>query len=86
YLSQQPDMMCFSKALTGGTIPMAVTSFSEEVFQGFYDDDVNKALFHGHTFTANPTGCSAALATINLLLTDEMQRHIKRVHQSHLKF
>ncbi|MDY3319551.1 adenosylmethionine--8-amino-7-oxononanoate transaminase [Riemerella anatipestifer] len=86
YLSQQPDMMCLSKALTGGTIPMAVTSFSEEVFLGFYDDDVNKALFHGHTFTANPTGCAAALATINLLLTDEMQGHIKRVHQSHLKF
>jgi adenosylmethionine-8-amino-7-oxononanoate aminotransferase len=59
--------MCLSKALTGGTIPMAITTFSQEIFEGFYDDDTNKALFHGHTFTANPTGCAAALASISLL-------------------
>ncbi len=65
-------MMCLSKALTGGTIPMAITTFTQELFDGFYDDDVNKALFHGHTFTANPTGCAAALASMELLTTDGM--------------
>lgn len=86
YLVNKPDIMCLSKALTGGTIPMAITTFNQEVFDGFYDDDVNKALFHGHTFTANPTGCAAALASIDLLQTDEMQCNIERVHQSHLQF
>lgn len=86
YLQNKPDMMCLSKALTGGTIPMAITTFTQEIFDGFYDDDVNKALFHGHTFTANPTGCAAALASIDLLQTNEMQDNIQRVNQSHLAF
>ncbi len=86
YLKNKPDMMCLSKALTGGTIPMAITTFTQEIFDGFYDNDTNKALFHGHTFTANPTGCAAALASINLLQTDEMQLNILRINQLHLAF
>jgi adenosylmethionine-8-amino-7-oxononanoate aminotransferase len=86
YISGQPDMMCLSKALTGGTIPMAITTFTQDLFDGFYSDDINKALFHGHTFTANPTGCAAALASLELLQTSEMQANISRVNQSHLAF
>jgi adenosylmethionine---8-amino-7-oxononanoate aminotransferase len=86
YLQQKPDMMCLSKALTGGTIPMAITTFTQEIFDGFYDDDINKALFHGHTFTANPTGCAAALASLQLLESEEMQQNIKRINTNHLKF
>jgi adenosylmethionine-8-amino-7-oxononanoate aminotransferase len=86
YLAAQPDMMCLSKALTGGTIPMAITTFTQQLFDGFYDDDVNKALFHGHTFTANPTGCAAALASLDLLLSKKMQDNITRINKSHLAF
>ena len=86
YLTEQPDMICLSKALTGGTIPMAVTTFSQVVFDGFLSEDVNKALFHGHTFTGNPTGCAAALAAIGLLETDEMQANIRRITEQHQLF
>ncbi|MDO8316384.1 MAG: adenosylmethionine--8-amino-7-oxononanoate transaminase [Flavobacterium sp.] len=86
YLVEKPDMMCLSKALTGGTIPMAITTFTQDLFDAFYDDDINKALFHGHTFTANPTGCAAALASLELLQTSEMQANIVRVNKSHLDF
>jgi len=86
YLQTQPDMMCLSKALTGGTIPMAITTFTQELFDAFYSDDINKALFHGHTFTANPTGCAAALASLELLQSTEMQHNITRVNQRHLDF
>lgn len=86
YLVQKPDMMCLSKALTGGTIPMAITTFTQQIFDGFLDIDVNKALFHGHTFTANPTGCAAALASISILETPEMQTAIAAINQSHLNF
>ena len=86
YLVEKPDMMCLSKALTGGTIPMAITTFTQDLFDAFYDDDINKALFHGHTFTANPTGCAAALASLELLQTNEMQANIIRVNNNHLGF
>ncbi len=86
YLVNKPDIMCLSKALTGGTIPMAITTFTQEMFDGFYNDDVNKAMFHGHTFTANPTGCAAALASIQLLESPEMQQNITRINAKHLAF
>ena len=86
YLQQQPDMICLSKALTGGAIPMALTTFTQELFDAFYDDDINKALFHGHTFTANPTGCAAALASMELLETPIMQANIQRINSNHLAF
>ncbi|MFK6999384.1 adenosylmethionine--8-amino-7-oxononanoate transaminase [Flavobacterium oreochromis] len=86
YLKENPDMMCLSKALTGGTIPMAITSFTDVIFNGFKNESVNHAFFHGHTFTANPTGCAAALASIQLLQRDETQKNIYRIHQQHLLF
>lgn len=86
YLTEQADMLCLSKALTGGTIPMAITTFTQELFDGFYDDDVNKALFHGHTFTGFPTGCAAALASMQLLESEEMQDNIQRINRKHLAF
>ena len=86
YLTEKPDMMCLSKALTGGTIPMAITTFTQDIFEAFYDEDINKALFHGHTFTANPTGCAAALASLSLLQTQEMQDNIARINSRHLAF
>lgn len=86
YLATQPDMMCLSKALTGGTIPMAITTFTRQLYDAFYDDDVNKALFHGHTFTANPTGCAAALASLDLLQQETMQESIERINKRHQAF
>jgi adenosylmethionine-8-amino-7-oxononanoate aminotransferase len=86
YLTEKPDMMCLSKALTGGTIPMAITTFTQDIFDAFYANDITKALFHGHTFTANPTGCAAALASLSLLQTQAMQDNIARVNKSHLQF
>ena len=86
YLQEQPDMMCLSKALTGGTIPMAITSFTDAVFDGFRNDSVNHAFFHGHTFTANPTGCAAALASIALLQEPITSENIERIYHAHLQF
>ena len=86
YLKHKPDIMCLSKALTGGTIPLAVTTATQRIFDGFYSNDVNKALFHGHTFTANPTGCAIALEAIRILESDEMQQNLKRIAKRHQAF
>ncbi|MFM9046198.1 MAG: aminotransferase class III-fold pyridoxal phosphate-dependent enzyme, partial [Cyanobium sp.] len=56
-----------SKGLTGGFLPMGVTLVSERLFQGFIGTDPALTLFHGHSFTANPLGCAAALASLDLL-------------------
>ena len=86
YLNNLPDMMCLSKALTGGTIPMAITTFTQAIFDGFVSDNKSHALFHGHTFTANPTGCAAALASIELLRNPTTFENIHRIQASHLQF
>ncbi len=86
YLAQQPDMMCLSKALTAGVLPMSITTFTTAIFDAFYDDDINKALFHGHSFTANPVGCAAAIAGLALLQSSEMKNNIARIHEKHLGF
>ena len=63
----QPDLMALSKGLTGGFLPMGVTLASERLYQGFISEQPQITFFHGHSFTANPLGCAAALASLDLL-------------------
>src|SRR5690606_29219948 len=86
HLQNQPDIMCLSKALTGGMVPMAITSCTLNVYNAFYSDDMSKGLFHGHTYSANPVACAAAIAGIDLLQSQEMQQNIQRVIASHKAF
>ena len=86
YLKEMPDMICLSKALTGGTIPLSVTSTTEAIYNAFYSDDISKALFHGHTFMANPTGCAIALESLKILQEAPMQANLKRIHAKHQAF
>lgn len=65
-VSVQPDIIAMAKGLTGGFLPLAVTICNEKVFNGFISDEKSKALFHGHSYTANPLGCAAAIASIQL--------------------
>lgn len=85
-LSVKPDIMCFSKGLTGGTMPLGITTCKDEVYQAFYDNDTTKALFHGHSFTANPLACAASLASLDLLLNKETQSNIERIVEQHKMF
>lgn len=86
YLEVKPDIICLSKALTAGLLPMGVTSCTQKVFDAFYSNDLSKGLFHGHTYTANPPACAAALAGIELLTSKEMQENIERIIRSHREF
>ena len=86
YLKQMPDMICLSKALTGGTIPLSVTTTTKAIYDAFYSDDISKALFHGHTFMANPTGCAIALESLKILAEEEMQANLKRIHNRNVAF
>lgn len=86
HVETKPDIMCLSKALTGGLLPMAITSCSQKIYDAFYSDDISKGLFHGHTYSANPLACTAALASVELLQSAEMQNNIQRVIASHETF
>ncbi|MCC8359282.1 adenosylmethionine--8-amino-7-oxononanoate transaminase [Salinimicrobium sediminilitoris] len=86
HLETKPDIICMSKALTAGLLPMAVTSCTVKVYNAFYSEELSKGLFHGHTYTANPLACTAALAGIELLTSAEMQENIGRVIASHQSF
>ena len=63
----QPDLIALSKGLTGGFLPMGVTMASERIFEDFIGKDPRLTLWHGHSFTANPLGCAAANASLDLL-------------------
>ena len=85
-LSVAPNMICLSKGLTGGTLPMAVTLCTDAVYDAFYSDDVRHALYHGHSYTANPIACAAALASLDLLLTDECAQARAMIADAHHAF
>jgi adenosylmethionine-8-amino-7-oxononanoate aminotransferase len=61
-----PDIITLSKALTGGTLPLAATVATQEIFDAFWSDDPKKALMHGPTFMANALACAAANASLDL--------------------
>jgi adenosylmethionine-8-amino-7-oxononanoate aminotransferase len=86
HLSTTADVMCFSKGLTGGTMPLGVTTCTQEIYDAFYSNDKTKALFHGHSFTASPLACSAALAIMDLLLESQTQSNIARICDQHAAF
>ena len=85
-LTQRPDIFCLSKGLTGGTMPLGVTTCNEKVFEAFLSEDKLKTLYHGHSFTANPVACAASLASMDILLNGETLANIKRVEASHAAF
>jgi adenosylmethionine-8-amino-7-oxononanoate aminotransferase len=79
HLINKPDIMAISKGITGGTLPLGVTSCSGNIVSGFETDDFSKTFFHGHSYTANPLSCAAANASFKLLMTSECQSRIDRV-------
>lgn len=66
----QPDLLCLSKGLSGGCLPIAVTLATEEIYQAFYDDDPTRAFYHSHSYTGNPLACAVSVASFQLLLSE----------------
>ena len=62
----RPDIMCLSKALTGGYMPLGATLTTETVYDAFLSEDRTRTFFHGHSFTANPLACAVAAASLDL--------------------
>ena len=93
YMTHKPDIVCLSKGLTGGTMALGVTACTDTIYQAYVNDDTHKTFFHGHSFTANPLACTAALASLDLLqketclqkiewITTENKKWIKKLEKS----
>ena len=80
-----PDIIAFSKTLTGGTVPLAATIASRKIFEAFLDDDPSKALMHGPTFMGNPIGCAAALASLDLFEQEPRLNQVKAIETQLIK-
>ena len=80
YLLETPDIICLSKGLTGGTMALGVTACNQKIYNAYLADDKLKTFFHGHSFTANPLACTAALASLHLLLQPGTIQSITRIN------
>ena len=78
-----PDMMCLSKGLTGGFMPLAATVSTEEIYQAFWSEDRSRAFFHGHSFSANPLGCAAAIANLKIFENEPVFERIELIEKIH---
>lgn len=67
-----PDALCLSKGLTGGMLPLAATLFTDAIFEAFRSEARARMFFHGHTYTAHPIGCAVALASLDLVVENDV--------------
>ena len=76
-----PDVLCIAKGLTGGVIPLAATLATEELYAGFLGPNTKDAFLHGHSFTANPIACAAAMASLQLLEEENILQRVEALSQ-----
>jgi adenosylmethionine-8-amino-7-oxononanoate aminotransferase len=80
YADIMPDFLCLSKGITSGTLALGVTLTTEHIYEAFYAEyNQKKTFYHGHTFTANPISCSAALATLDIFKKEDTLNKANKV-------
>lgn len=75
----KPDIVCLSKALTGGMMPLGATVCSRQIYEPFHSDDIQKTLYHGHSYTANPLACACGVASLELFEDTDYLQNITRI-------
>ena len=81
-----PDIVCLSKGLTGGVLPLGLTVATNEIYNAFLSEDKSKALLHGHSFTGNALSCAAACASLDIFEKDSTWKNIKRIEDANLAY
>ena len=86
YITTKPDLVCLSKGLTGGAMPLGLTVCTNEIYNAFLSNDHSKTFFHGHSFTGNPLACAAACASLDLMEKSTTWEQIEMIVKSHHVF
>ena len=68
----RPDLMCLSKGISGGYLPLSIVLSTDTIYAAFLDESVNRAFLHSHSYTGNPLACRAALATLDIFSEDDV--------------
>ena len=79
-----PDIICLSKGLTGGNLPLALTITTKEIYEAFYSKNKADMFFHSSSYTANPIACAAAVANLKIWETEPILDKVKKINQYHL--
>ncbi len=82
----KPDLICLSKGITGGFLPLAATLCREDIFQTFIHEGYEKAFAHSHSYTANPIGCAAGLASLELFESEQTLNKIADIEAHYKRF
>lgn len=85
-LKQIPDIICLSKGVTGGVMPIGLTVATQSIFEAFLSNETTKALLHGHSFTGNPLSCAAICASLDLFEDQSTLSAIQKISESHQRF
>ena len=80
-----PDLLCLSKGLTGGFLPLALTVVNQNIYDSFLSDEKKHLFFHGHSFTGNPISCAAAAANIKKIKEKKWRKEWLRITSFHEK-
>jgi adenosylmethionine-8-amino-7-oxononanoate aminotransferase len=86
YMHHKPDIICLSKGLTGGSLPLSITACTQGIFDAFLSDDPAQTFFHGHSYTANPLACAAGIASLDLLQQQECLDNIEYISMANQRF
>ena len=86
HCSVVPDIICLSKGLTGGVVPLGLTVTSDKIYNQFLSDETVKALLHGHSFTGNAIACACANASLDIFELNFTWKNIDRISKSHVEF
>jgi adenosylmethionine-8-amino-7-oxononanoate aminotransferase len=78
-----PDIMCVSKGITGGFLPLGATLVTEKIFDAFAGDDPARTFWHGHSYTGNPIACAAAVANLEIFRTEPVFERISKIAAIH---
>jgi len=80
-----PDIACYSKGLTGGSLPLAVTLCRADIFDAHYSTDRSRTFFHSSSYTANPIACAAALANLEIWEQEPVLERVAAISRAHAK-
>lgn len=86
YLQAKPDFITLSKGITGGFLPFAATVVTDKIYNAFLHDERSKMLFHGHSYTGNPLGCAAAIASLDVFEMEDTMQKINLISMHHRNF
>jgi len=76
-----PDILCLSKALTAGYLPLGVTAATDAIYAAFLSTDRGQTFFHGHSYTANPLACAVAIASLELFRENDVLARVGRLER-----